>query len=495
MMRWLCPSHSDDTALSRWLDDGAPATGGATARHVATCDRCTRRTDAWLALRAAARELSTVPDEAPPALLERAMATRMTTPPGRVRAIPVGRPAAARYRALLTAAAVALVAFGLTWDLWQPDRLDAGIERGRLTVPGAGMRPGTTVSLRYEPIPALAEADSVLVRMRVMTDAIRDRGAVLDAQAVLRREGMVFAGRWPFPRDGALAVAAVDGFDSVTVDANGDRLFLLLAQRSDGRPTVGALFQALTMHAPTLYPQQREAEGWRASRDSVLRALLRQHHPDTPERWAIEGSVRREINGVSFLKDFAQRTFALARLDRRLATVPDLPWRTRFAMHRLAEQQEELEVAAEWGARLPSERPPTLNVWDTAQTIASRRDTAAARALVMNAAYADRELLSGLLLILGPFRRPWLRSAGLLSCREVKDAARAAAERPMPSWNRLRLGLSKREGAELVRLVRERDLALAQACEQDQPWFRPPETPLEARSLRLFFAQPTTLNR
>lgn len=491
MMRWFRPSHPDDTALSRWLDDGAPATGGATARHVATCDRCTRRTDAWLALRKAARALADVPDEAPPGLLDRLRATRMTTPPARVRPIPMGRPAAARHRSLLTAAAVVLVAVGLTWDLWQPDRLDAGLERGRLTVGGAGLRPGTTVSLRYEPIPALAEADSVMVRMRVMTDAIEDAGAVLWAQAVLHREGTAFAGSWPFPRDGALAVAAVDGFDSVTVDANGDRLFLLLAQDSSGRPTVGALFQALTMHSLSLAPWRRLADQRQASRDSVLRAMLRQHHPDTPERWAIDGSVRAEANWVSFLKDFAQRTLALARLDRRLAASSGLPWRTRFAMQQLAEQQEEPEVAAEWEGRLPPRRPPKSDLWDTVALITSRRDTVAARAIVRDPSSADREILMGLFLYLGPYRRPWGRGAGLLSCREVMDAAEAAARRPMPPLHHRRLGLSLREIAELVRLARERDLALAQWCGQDRPWARPAQTPLEARSLRLYWLAPT----
>jgi hypothetical protein len=434
--------HPDEAALTRATDDAfTPGDDDAMRAHVASCASCTDDVTAARALGIRVRQAPLPPLAR--GLVEGAVARRLAgervllaADEGDAAAAMMVRDQPRLWRkSALLAASVGLIVVA-AWSLWPSRTLDAAPPTFRLRVAEAVRAPGARVTFTYDALPALAERESLVVRAYAFGGDGPVPGRIVAPVAILRPDGpRRYRGTGVWPEGAAVVAAAVELPDGSVTDANDGALVDVLATDPSGKPTFDALVHAVMQgRTDFLAPASRHP----ALAQRLALADLERRFGDRPETWAL---LAEEAGPSSFwdawFGAFGRRTRALQKLDARLKADRDLPIRARRAMWRLAQAQEETQVASEWAAVVGDD---SLSRWERREAriaeVVRSRDSAAARAFVRDSLLRPIDLFAGLAIagwwaVSGPSATPTL-----MSCAELRDGLTRAMDR-MPAPARL----------------------------------------------------------
>ena len=363
--------HPTFDTLSAYADlsefDGARSRVG---RHVARCAPCRKIVDEIRGLGAAAREAET--DGVPAGLWTRIESAavraateeakpRETPPPDAVpwevapslrptRHWPVpSRRSVARVGGGLAVAAAALIA--VVFATGRTPSLLASAP-SRITMTPFRPAPGSTVHVRFNPTPRLAEYDHLVLVGQYLTDAKYAPmdfyfGGRYDSLTTLRRatDGAL-VGDFTVPAD--FKAASVVVLDPSGQRYEGDGMFswLLVGGDRQGRPVLGSLLAALSLGG--LYGSPSQA--------GVLDTLQR-YFPDHPAGFATARRYRGEGIFADMFRFFQGAERKYLKFNAKLEKQPSLDADRLAAMVEFGYEIQEPGEAAKWTRRLVREHP------------------------------------------------------------------------------------------------------------------------------------------
>jgi hypothetical protein len=376
--------HQTASTLSRYADGGlAGMTAKRVAAHLETCADCRAMVASYRELGASARKAAV------PAMRGGVWERIAERRGGGERVIlPVetaGARVVSRTWVAVAAAVVVIAAAVMTLPLTRG--ASAG-ELGRLTFAPALPKPGTTVSIVYAPIAALAEEPKLELLALYVT---RAPYSVRNPNAPWRPAGRVVAtlarqidGRFTatllLPDSLIYAVFSVSDPSGEIVDSDHRRLWELRTAGADGRPAFSSLLASAdgTPQGGAMDPRAN------AAAESLVAI-----YPDSAQSWAVQMHVQGSSRVPHWLSVFDQRERRFAKLETSLAKRATISPAEMTAMARIAAMVEDTAAERNWNSRLIAAYPLdpraiTAMYWRTLQL---PRDSARARLSVMDSVW------------------------------------------------------------------------------------------------------------
>ncbi len=346
--------HPSEHTLSRYSD--GELTGMRAKRvaaHLETCARCRAVVSSVRALGDSAR------GAAAPAMRGGVWERIAERRSGGERVIlPVEAGAGpARSRLWIAAVAAALVIAAIGIVARPLVRHAAAADRPTLTFSPAFPKPGSSVNVRYQADPLLADESALRVRAaffssylsRDASDYFAPRGVVV--ASLTRNADGTFGGTLAFPDSAAYALLIVENDDGSQIDSNHCGLFDLVSASPDGRPSfAGLLARAMRGTVACCIPGT-------SGRALMAADSLVAIYPDSAQSWATKVMVEGSSRIPNWLSVFSSRERRFAKLEKTLAARASISPGEMSAMARYAGMIEDSAASERWRARLLDEYP------------------------------------------------------------------------------------------------------------------------------------------
>ena len=253
------------------------------------------------------------------------------------RAVRHGLPAALGFASIVLLA----VSLGASTD---PHPSQSRFDSGELHFVPVTPVPGDRIVVTYSPLATLADEPELVLRghFRAHTDEMYNRGLRNERVAALERQsGGTFTSSFTLPESAVYAAFVVEDMAGRRLDADGGRLFELLAHTSDGKPLYHALMQRAYDFA---------GRNWITAYESNRRAM--ELYPDSLAGWSqlrFHEDVALGSIGADTLLAWHQENFAA--IHERFAEQELLSLETVTAIERYARGVADSARAAFWTKR------------------------------------------------------------------------------------------------------------------------------------------------